>query len=115
MNKKLTLNSFNFFYDRLVEDVVEFEEIIGNHVQSLNNDTVPTQSPEENNIHKNICLLYHRLASEYEKLAMEGEGELPKSIAPKIDKIYQIGQMLNTFQTITDIREGEYENPEDWD
>ena len=115
MNKKLTLNSFNFFYDRLVEDIIEFEQIVGDHMQSLNNNTVPVEVPEENNIYKNICLLYNRLASEYENLIIEHGGEVPESVAPKIKKIYSIGEMLNTFQTISEIRKGNYGSPEDWD
>ena len=115
MNKKLILNSFDFFYDRLVEDVIEFEQIVGNHVQSLNNNTVPIESPEENDIYKNVCLLYHRLANEYENLVIESGGELPKSVTFKIEKIHSIGEVLNTFQTISEIRKGNYGSPEDWD
>ena len=70
---------------------------------------------ELNNIYKNICLLYNRLASEYENLIIEHGGEVPESVAPKIKKIYSIGEMLNTFQTISEIRKGNYGSPEDWD
>ena len=115
MKKKLAIKSFNFFYDRLLKDVIEFEKVVGKKVTALQSGKPPTDTEEEFFIYGNICLLYNRLASEYENLIIEHGGEVPESVAPKIKKIYSIGEMLNTFQTISEIRKGNYGSPEDWD
>ena len=117
MKKKLAIKSFNFFYDRLQKDVIEFEKVVGKKVISLQSGKPPVDTEEEFFIYRNICLLYNRLASEYQEIIFIYEGELPKTVQSKIEKIYSVGEMISTFQAISKMRRSNdgYGSPDDWD
>ena len=106
MKKKLAIKSFNFFYGRLQKDVIEFEKVVGKKVVSLRSGKRQVDTEEEFSIYRNICLLYNRLASEYQEIIFICEGEIPKSMKSKIEKIYLIGEMISTFQAIRKSNDG---------
>ena len=68
-------------------------------------------------IYRNMCLLYNRLAAEYQEIIFIYEGELPEHIKSKIEKIYSVGEMISTFQAISKMRESNdgYGCPDEWD
>ena len=117
MKKKLAIKSFNFFYDRLLKDVIEFEKVVGKKVTALQSGKPPTETEEEFSIYRNMCLLYNRLAAEYQEIIFIYEGELPEHIKSKIEKIYSVGEMISTFQAISKMRESNdgYGCPDEWD
>ena len=105
--KAIAVKSFNFFYKRLVKDVIEFEQVIGNKITSVQTGKRVSieQEKQEFFIYRNICLLYNRLVGEYQGVVLAHEGKIPKSIKPKLEKVYDIGEMISTFQAISKMRD----------
>ena len=104
LNKKFAIENFNFFYNKLTDEMVEFEKIISNKISFLlaaqMAEGTVNRKQEEKHLYERVCLLYNRLINEYQVLAAAYEGKIPKSLISKVENAYSVGEMIQRYRSI---------------
>lgn len=105
---KLAVDSFKFFYVKLIEATEGFDEIIEENTKFISASKLANPNKEkiekEKQAYNNIKFIFSRLITEYHGVVRSQEGELPQEFAPMLEKICLTGELISQYEAIIQLK-----------